>query len=436
MTRTVDVSRPTWTLGQRLAAILAMTLVIVCVLAAVGSIWLDLLVRAHTSDRSGIPPGLAVDIVPLLLLTLPVVGAAIVLRRPRHVVGWLLLTAALLLATGSIGGRLIDYQIEVVGEPSAVGTIGGWLSSWVWFAFVILGLVLVPLLFPDGKPPSQRWRPLVWASTVVAALVFVHQAMAERIVVTTPAPDGAGRQTIYDVANPVGISGLPLAGPAEIVAGVVVGTFTLAVFVAAWLAPIVRFRRGTGLERQQVKWLALVVGALPVVLLAVFLADTVLGAPANLASMAFYLWAAAVPVAMSIAILRHGLYEIDRIVSRTVSYGLVVAVLGAVYVAGVVGLGTAVSAVTGQEGSDLVVAASVLAVVALFRPVRARVQTAVDRRFNRTGYQARLAVDRFADDLRDEVDLGALSRMTAETAAVTVQPDRVSVWLGGGEETP
>ena len=429
MTRATNGSRPARTHGQRLAGALAVALVIAYVLVAAASIWVDLLLQARTGDRPDTPLGLQVDVIPLLLVTLPVVGAAIVLRRPRHVVGWLLLTAALLLAAGGIGASLIEYQIEVVGEPSAVGTVGAWLSSWVWFTFVMLGLVLVPLLFPDGGPPSRRWRPAVWAAAGVTMLAFGYQALAERIVVTGPASNGAGRQPVYDVANPVGIPGLPLDGTAEVVAAIIVGAVTLAVFAAAWLAPIVRFRRGVGLERQQVKWLALVVGALPIVLLVVFLADRVLGTPENVASIAFYAWAAAVPVAIGVAILRHGLYEIDRIISRTVSYGLVVAVLGAVYAAGVVGLSTAVSAVTGQEGSDLAVAGSVLAVVALFRPVRTRAQQAVDRRFNRTGYQAHLAVDALAQDLRDEVGLAAIRHGIVTTAATTVQPTVVSLWL-------
>ena len=424
MIRATEDSRPARTPSERLAGTLAVALVIVYVLAVGVIIWLDVLLHVRTGDRPA-PVGLVF----LLLITLPVLGAVIVLRRPRHIVGWLLLTAALLLAAGGSGGSLIAYQVEVVGEPSAVATVGAWLSSWVWFTFVMLGLALVPLLFPDGRPPSRRWRPAVWAAAGVATLVFIYQALAERIVVTGPAPDGAGRQAIYDVANPIGIPGLPLTGPVEAVAGGVVGAVTLAVFLAAWLAPIVRFRRGTGLERQQVKWLALVVGALPVVLLAVLLAHTVLDAPTNIASIAFYTWAAAVPVAIGVAILRHGLYEIDRIISRTVSYGLVVAVLGAVYAAGVVGLGTAVSAVTGQEDNDLVAAASVLAVVALFRPVRSRAQQAVDRRFNRTGYEAGLAVDAFAQQLRDDVDLATIRRDIAQTAASALEPTHISLWL-------
>lgn len=435
MTRATQDPRHAWTAGQRLVSALAVGLVIVYVLVAAASIWVDLLLRARTGDSPPVPFGLPIDVGLLPLVTLPVVGAAIVLRRPRHVVGWLLLTAGLLLAAGSLGGSLIDYQIEVLGASSAVGTVGAWLSSWVWFTFVMLGLILVPLLFPDGRPPSQRWRPVVWAAAAVAMLAFAYQALAERIVVTGPVPDRAGRQPVYDVANPVGIPGLPLEGTAELVAGVVVGAASLAVFVAAWLAPIIRLRRGVGLERQQMKWLALVVGALPVVLLVVFLADRVLGAPSNVADMAFYSWAAAVPVAIGVAILRHGLYEIDRIISRTVSYALVVVVLGAVYTAGVVGLGTTVSAVTGRDDSDLVVAGSMLAVVALLRPVRSRAQRVVDRRFNRSGYEAGLAVDAFAQQLRDEVDLDQLHRAIITTATTAVQPTTSSVWLADGAGT-
>ena len=136
----------------------------------------------------------------------------------------------------------------------------------------------------------------------------------------------------------------------------------------------------------------------------------------------------AIAAAIAVAILRYRLYAIDRIISRTVTYGLVVAVLGAVYAAGVVGLGAAMSGLAGQESSDLVVAASVLAVAALFGPVRSRVQRAVDRRFNRTGYQARLAVEAFAERLRDDVDVEAIRREVTTTAATAMQPTQVSVW--------
>ena len=428
---TGPTSDRTRTPGHRLAGAIAVIIVIGYVVAAVSSVWLEVLLLEHADDAAGGMQGLAGAGIPLLLVTLPVVGAVIVVRRPDHLIGWLMLAAATLIAAGGLGGSMIQFQVTVGSGASALGAFGAWLSSWVWIAFVILGFVLVPLLFPDGRPPSRRWRPAVWGAAVVGVLAVVHLGFSERIVATTWAPDGdVHDQILYDVANPVAIPGLPLEGAAAAVAASVVGALALAVSVAAWVAPIVRFRRGSGRERQQVKWLAFVVGALPVVLLAVLVADNVLGVPSSIAGVLFYVWAASVPVAVGIAILRHGLYEVDRVISRTVAYALVVAVLGAVYAVGVVGLGSAVSALTGEADSDLVVAASVLAVAALFRPVRSRVQRAVERRFNRSGFDARLAVEAFAHRMRDEVDVDAISREVTRAAAQTVQPANVSVWLG------
>ncbi len=426
MTPATNAAPPARTPGQRLVSTIAVAIVVTYSLAAVAGLW-SVLARAGSGD--GVPLGLPSAVTDLLLVTVPVVGAVIVSRHPRHAIGWLLLATALLIALGNLGGPLLRYQLETPGEPSAVATAYLWVSSWSFGPTVILTLVLVPLLFPDGRPPSRRWRPVVWTAVLMMAFDVAQQGFTDRLAASDWAPDGVGRVVIYEVANPVAVPGLPLEGPVEAVVAPVLGLVFLLTVVLAWGAPIVRFRRGTGIERQQVKWLALVIGAFVATIPLTLVAEHVLDVPTYLLSQMPFLWGAAIAVAIGLAILRHGLYDIDRIISRTVSYGLVVAVLGAVYTAGVVGLGTAVSAVTGQEDSDLAIAASVLVVVALFRPVRARVQGRVDRRFNRTGYQARLAVERFADDVRDEVELGPIRHGLATTAGAAVQPTTVSVWL-------
>jgi hypothetical protein len=419
-------TQPVRTRGHQLVRGLAVAIVVAYVLAAVAGLW-SVLVDAGSGD--GVPPGLPSAVADLLLVSVPVVGAVIVSRHPRHVIGWLLLAIAVLIALGNAGGLLLRYQLETPGEPSAVVTLYLWVSSWVFGPTLILSLVLVPLLFPDGRPPSRRWRPVVWAAAVVAILDVMQQGFTDRLVARDWASDGDGREIIYEVANPVAIPGLPVEGPVEAVMGDLLGLIFVTMVVAAWAAPVVRFWRGTGIERQQVKWLALVIGAVAVTIPLSLVADAVLDVPTYMLSQMTFVWGAAIAVAIGLAILRHGLYDIDRIISRTVSYGLVVAVLGAVYVAGVVGLGTAVSAVTGQEGSDVVVAGSVLAVVALFRPVRARVQRAVDRRFNRSGYQARQAVDAFGQQLRDEVDQSRIRSAVTHTVATVVEPRHVSLWI-------
>ena len=410
---------------HRLAGAIGWGLAGIYLLVTVAGLGLDLLVVHRTDGALDLPwwevPGMLSG---LWLVPAPVVGAVIVSRHPRHPIGWLLLAGSLLAAVGD--GPMRAAVAQGVAEPSAPAVLGAWFSAWRFGPHMMV-LLLVPLLFPDGRPPSPRWRPVVWAAAVVAVGDFVSQGLLpERLAGSMWGPDGVERVVVYDIVNPFAVPALR-AHTVEVALGAV-GALTPIVLLAAMSAPIVRFRRANGTERRQIKWLALAAAALAVSLVVSAL-GLVLGVHPAITSSLWPAVLGAVPLAIGAAILRHGLYDIDRIISRTVSYGLVVAVLGGVYAVGVVGLGTAVSAVTGEEDSDLVVAGSVLAVVALFRPVRTRVQSRVDRRFNRTGYQARQAVDRFADRLRDEVDLEAIRHGLVATAAATVQPTRISIWL-------
>ncbi len=196
------------------------------------------------------------------------------------------------------------------------------------------------------------------------------------------------------------------------------------------MAVTLRFRRSRGVERQQLKWFVFAAALVAVSALSQAALAALSGPMAiPLASILLVAGLSAYPIAIGVAVLRYRLYEIDRIISRTVTYGLLVAILAAVYATAVVGLGAAVTAVTGAQDSDLVVAASTLLAAGLFRPVGSRVQAVVDRRFNRTGYDARQAVETFARNVRDEVDLDRIRRETEQTAATAVQPTHVSVWL-------
>ncbi len=360
-------------------------------------------------------------------LAYSVVGAAIVTRRPGNTIGWLLVGTG---AASAIGLAGFTYRfVAVVPAPAdapLLALLGAWISPVASTLTVVLGFVLVPLLFPDGRLPSSRWRAVGWL-----AAVFVT---GELLAVFRPRvtfllrPIGADPIEVVDIANPLGWEGVqPIAGAMSSTALPVLLVLASSAFAAVW----VRIRRSVGVERQQMKWFV----AAAMVLLVGLTALTVVTAAGleertGLATALLVIGAfGAYPVAIGVAILRYRLYEIDRIISRTVAYGLTLTVLGAVYLVGVLGFSAVVSGLTGREGSDLVVALATLAVVALFRPIRTRIRTAVDRRFNRTGFEARRAVEGFAHRVRDQVDLPGLEREVARTAAASVQPMVVSVWL-------
>ena len=423
---------------SRPAARTAWSLVGVYASGAILSVWVMEQVRSRWAPDAGVLSA-AGEIAPLLgaFALFAVVGALIVSRRPRQPVGWVMLGAALaVMASWLASGYAL---LTIGGSPTAppVGGLVAGLSSepLAILGTVVLAVVLLLLLYPDGRLPSARWRPAVWATAAVFVLGAAGFVLQDPL--TGPLHlAGHPSVTVYVVDNPLSPDWLrpDVTDPLQGVMGVGAGTLIL----VAVASVVVRFRGSHGVERQQIRWLAVAgaaTGAVMVAMLMVGLATR--DWPPGLLWMLLSLSLVGYPLAVGVAVLRYRLYEIDRIISRTVTYGLVLAVLGAVYAAAVVSLGGVLSAVTGQVGSDLVVAVSVLAVVAAFGPVRSRVQRAVDHRFNRTGYQARQAVDTFAQDLRDEVDLAAIRHGLVTTAAATVQPTRVSVWLAHEqEETP
>ena len=347
--------------------------------------------------------GLSFRVMNALALVAPVVVVglicAVVFWRRSHDPMALLFTMTLLLLYSGTSRSLLTYE----GVPVLRH------SYPVVLAVAFVGLILVLGLFPDGRF-VPRWAR--WLAPAMALLMVVF-------------PD-----TIWLFES------LLRTEVEAVVRTRIVVSALFGVLLLGLVAQVHRYRHvSDATARQQAKWVVAPIGGMAVVSIVVFAVPAALpGIDARWVGWTVFAMVPIgilIPVAVAIAVLRYRLYEIDRIISRTVSYGLVVAVLGAVYVAGVVGLGAVVSGFAGEGGGDLVVAASVLAVVALFRPVRTRVQRAVDRRFNRTTYEARLAVEAFAQGLRDEVDLEAITRGVAETAAVAVQPAHVSVWFRG-----
>ena len=351
------------------------------------------------------------------------VGALVAVREPRNAVGWLMLVIAL--AFGFQG--LVDAYAADPDRPGV--TAAAWVSGCIWYFWLYLSAVMLPLLFPDGRLLSKRWR--VAFGVAVAALVCTFASSA-----FMPGPLDVDAPVA--IVNPWGIEDAEAALSALSVAGDVLVTIGFALGTASL---VVRLRRSSGRKRQQVAWFAYV-GALALGSLLLAMVDVFAdragdpGSPgwAEVAGTigwlsALLLITVGLPVAVGVAILRHRLYDIDLVVKRTLVYGSLTLVLAGVYTGLVVSLPLLLGPLAST--SDLAVAASTLAVAALFRPVRGRIQQVVDRRFYRRKYDATRTVESFAGRLRHEVDLAAVSSDLERVVRDTVQPTHVSLWLRG-----
>ena len=337
------------------------------------------------------------------------VGALLVARVPGNPIGYVMLGSGAFLATTVLVGTLAILgaaRATLAPEIVAIATIVNDLG----FIVAIVGIMVgIPLIFPDGRLLSPRWR---W---VVALVVFGVAADAVSQLLG-PGPIGEG-----GVPNPFAVPALyPLAELLDAVASTSVIAFVFAV-----LAVVVRYRRAGETERHQLKWLIAVAMVATVALPVAFLVPD--GLIAEVALGVGLLATFALPLAIAIAVLRYRLYDIDRIISRTIGWALVTAMLVAAFGVLVVGLQNLLTGVT--QGETLAVAASTLAAVALFQPVRRVVQGAVDRRFDRASYDARGTADAFAERVRDEVDLDALAGDLVGTVTGAMRPSAAWVWL-------
>ena len=348
-------------------------------------------------------------------LAFSVPGAVLVGYRPANPIGWILATMGLTSGAALFLSEYGNYAIHT--NPGSVpgGVLALWLSSVVWFP--ALGLVpLLFLLFPDGSLPSPRWRPVAWVAVASMAVEMLAVAFS-------PGPIG-GEVLPGTPQNPVGIES---AGQVLEVAGAVGFLVTPALAVVALLAPVLRFRRAQGVARQQLKWFAY--GAL---LLVAGGAALFMPLSEGVAKAIVAAGLGCFTAGVAVAVLGYGLYEIDVILNRTLVYGLLTVLLGLGYATAVLVGGQ----LAGQERSSLVVAGATLAVAAVFRPARRRVQAGVDRRFNRRKYDAAKTVEAFSARLRDEVDLDALSAELLAVADHTMQPTTVSLWLRPSPQAP
>jgi hypothetical protein len=344
-----------------------------------------------------------------IALVFAAVGGLVAARHPRNPIGWIFLAASVAAGLGALAHAYAEYWYEGKGGLEALGKSAAWYGNLSWMPYILMPATFLLLLFPDGRLVSRRWRPILWCAAVGLAGNFVAMGLT------------AGRfEDFPRIRNPIGVES-PLVDALQ---GLTILALVVGV-VGSAASLIVRFRRSRGEHRQQMKWLVLA-GVLNAVVLpiAIALYDVVGSTVANSMIMLSVL---SLPVAAGVAIRRYRLYDIDVVINRTLVYGALTATLAGVYIGSVLLLQLVSSGLTSD--SSLAVALSTLAVAAMFRPVRGRIQRVVDRRFYRHKYDAARTLEDFTARLRDEVDLVALSVELSALVRETMQPTHVSLWL-------
>jgi hypothetical protein len=370
------------------------------------------LARTMGSTPPGLPYGSVGDADTVVLslaivLTFSVVGAIVASRHPRNTIGWLFCAIGLAVGFNGLAGGYAEYWLVSDRGSRSLGETAAWFGSWVWTAQLV-ALTFLLLLFPDGRLPSPRWRPVAWCAGLGLGGFVVGYAF-----------DAGPLEDFPQVVTPYGID-----SPVVSVVGVAGGLVVVGSMVASALSVIVRARHAGRVERQQIKWLAyggaVVVGTSLVASAIAIWSVTVTILIINLALLGL-------PLITGIAIVRYRLYDIDIIINRTLVYATLTATLALVYFGGVTALQRLLSPVMGVNG--LAVVASTLLIAALFNPLRKRIQAFIDRRFYRSKYDARKTLEGFSAKLRDETDLKALNDELVRVVRETMQPRHVSLWL-------
>jgi hypothetical protein len=380
-------------------------------------------VAGGSSSTAGATWGFAAaaGLVPLSLCVYPLVGGFVVARRRGNPIGWLLLVSGLswLLSFSLIPLKALNVHITM--EGSAAPLLYVWQLAW-WVPALGLTMTLMLQLFPNGRLVSKRWRKVAVGSAV---------ALVVGMAVATVGPDPGDVGTI---ANPYASPTLRPVGQAL---GPLLLLFPLTIIISV-ASLVVRYRRSAIDQREQIKWVAFAGAAVAAIYAVALIAsiaterpDGSVPAPVSVIQELTLLGYAAVPAAIGIAILRYRLYDIDRIISRTISYALVTAVLGGMFVLFVL----VPSLFLGGNRPDWVVAAATLLVAALFRPVRWRIQSAVDHRFNRARYDAEHTIEVFTARLREQIDIDSLGAELRSVVSRTMQPATTSLWLRPGRSS-
>jgi hypothetical protein len=410
-------------MSRRAAAWVAWSGWLLSMLALALSLLLTLFLPASGGITDVVANSVFAVVFAAIVLSFSTVGALIATRQPQNPIGWIMIVAGFGLAATILTGNYVELSLaQPPGRlPATVWVI--WVTQWVWVPGFGPALTFLFLLFPNGRLPSRRWRPVGWLA--VAAMVTLGCSVA---FMPGPLPD------YPQIRNPVGLTLLEGSFLAGEVGPLLAYLSLVASIVLSASSMVVRFRQAVGEERQQIKWFAFAAGfaALGWVVLTLAYAndegtESLLLVVAQLLQLLSLL---GIPLAVGIAILKYRLYDIDIIINRTLVYGSLTATLLAVYFGGVATIQAVFRFLTGQEQQpQLAVVVSTLAIAALFNPVRRRIQSFIDRRFYRSKYDARKTLEAFSVKLRDETNLQALKKDLLGVVRETMQPAHVSLWL-------
>ena len=396
--------------SRRLAAVVWSAIGVLLVLSGV-----CLIVVPTTSKM----PALVFLVFTAMSASMGIVGALIVTRQAPNAVGWILWVGAVATFVSDITSVYANFAVTPDGAALPGATFVAWLAPIGFFPSFIAILIFVPLLFPDGRYLGRRWR---WVGAFGAAVVGLILAG----IMFTPGP----LAEYPAIVNPVGLAPIdalrPLLAAASTWGFVIVAPLAIA-------SAVVRYRRGSTLERTQLRWFGAAAGLTVAVLVMAF-ALGLQGEAAALAWLGGILGVTLIPIAIGVAILRYRLYEIDRLVSRTIGWAVVTAVLVGVFATLVVSLQTVFAQLANE--SSLAVAASTLVAFALFQPVRRRVQRVVDRRFDRARYDGEKTTQAFARLVREQVEIDALARDLRAAVDGSMSPDGLALWLRTVQQSP
>jgi hypothetical protein len=380
------------------------------ILATGEAITLVVLIATMLAASSGSDVPLTTVVGVFATVSFVTVGGFLVARLSGHLVGWLLWTSGTFVALSIGTGYLAS-----VGLTNAPGSIPdaiwfAWLSNWTGGPGLLLAVGILPLFFPTGRSLTPRWR---------AVAIVGLAAIGINLVSSVFGPFKPG-------AYPLGIeSPLAIGGPMAMVLANLksVGqlVFALVVFPLAVASLAVRYERSSHIERRQLKAFGILAGVVVGALIFALILNSELAWLVAVGGLAL------LPVTIAIAVLRYQLYNIDRLISRTIAYGVVTAIVAGLFIGFTFAFQAVLAPIT--RSNELAVAGSTLLVASLFQPIRRRVQQLIDRRFNRTHYDAEMIVARFAERLRNEVDLDPLQSEILATASSAVEPSSVSLWL-------
>jgi hypothetical protein len=348
----------------------------------------------------------------VIVLGLATIGALILAKQPDNRVGWLFLIASLGVAISTASFNYVSLS-QVHFDLTLPGTVFfAWVSSWIMIPTLIGMVIFVPMLFPTGHVPSPRWRPVA-----VFGLIGLLATSVGSALVAGPL-DSIGVDNPFGVAVPHPL--IDILGAVDTISGVILFSLTVA-------SVVYRYRHGSALERLQLRWFAFpaVVG---IVLLGISSIVNV-GPVGDAAWIGMLVSLAVLPIAIGIAILRHRLFDIDLVIKRTISYGALTVLVIGLEVVGILVIQQVLTVVLGDQSQTFAIALTTLGVAAVFQPARRRIQRWVDRRFDRSRYDAAHVIAGFSARLRDGVDLDTVATEIAGTVSETMRPKSVSVWV-------